>query len=192
MFLGERIITTMFYINEDFTSFMIVNDAIYGKQKITDKAVLEIINTKAFQRLKGVKQAGITSYILKERKITRYEHCLGVYFLLRKFKASREEQIAGLLHDLPHTAFSHVADFVFSEGKESYHEKIHKKILADSGVLEILKKHGFKLERFFDDKNFKLLEQPAPDLCADRLDYFLRDSLELRMDFRIGTFLLVY
>ncbi len=163
---------------------MIVNDAVYGKQRITDKCVLEIINTRAFQRLKGVKQSGIISYIHPRHRITRYEHCLGVYFLLRKFHASREEQIAGLLHDLPHTAFSHVADFVFGNGINNYHEKLHEKMLVDSEIPKILEKHGFNVKRFLHEENFKLLEQPLPDLCADRMDYFLRDALELGMDFR--------
>lgn len=163
---------------------MIVNDAVYGKQKITDKCVLEIIKTKAFQRLKGVKQVGIISYVDPRHRITRYEHCLGVYFLLKRFKASREEQIAGLLHDLPHTAFSHVADFVFGNGKDNYHEKLHESVLMDSEIPKILKKYWFDAKKFLHEESFKLLEQPLPDLCADRMDYFLRDSLELGMDFR--------
>lgn len=174
----------MFYINEDFTIFMIVKDAVYGIQKITDKCVIEIIKTGAFQRLKGIKQSGIISYVHPRHKITRYEHCLGVYFLLKMFKASREEQIAGLLHDLPHTAFSHVADFVFGNGTDNYHEKLHEKMLVESEIPRILKKYGFDVKKFLHEDNFKLLEQPLPDLCADRMDYFLRDSLELRMDFR--------
>ena len=32
-----------------------------------------------------------------------------------------------------------------------------------------------------DETGFTILEQPAPRLCADRVDYFLRDSIELEL-----------
>lgn len=164
---------------------MLYNDFVYGRQNIYDKAVLEIIKTKAFQRLKGIKQLGILAYLYPQHKITRYEHCIGTYLLLKMYSASRKEQIAGLLHDLSHTALSHVADYViFGSGIKSYHEKLHKQILVNSEIAAILIRYGFKVEEFFDDSKFKLLEQPLPGLCADRIDYFLRDYLEMGMDFR--------
>ena len=36
---------------------------------------------------------------------------------------------------------------------------------------------GYALSEFYDDSIYPLLEQPIPWLCADRLDYFLRDGL---------------
>jgi len=88
-----------------------------------------------------------------------------------------EEQIAGLLHDTPHTAFSHVIDFVFKNMNHDFHERFHKTILTNSEIPAILKGYGFDAERFFDELNFPLLEKPLPDLCADRIDYALRDMI---------------
>ncbi len=97
-------------------------------------------------------------------------------FLLKKYDASLEEQIAGLLHDVPHTAFSHVVDFVFGTGKhQGYHERFMKQVIYDSEIPSILEEHGIDVEEVLDESNFKLLERGVPDLCADRIDYFLRD-----------------
>jgi HD superfamily phosphohydrolase len=47
----------------------------------------------------------------------------------------------------------------------------------ESDLPSILKKHNFDVKRILDETNFPLLEQEIPGLCADRLDYFLRDML---------------
>ena len=48
-----------------------------------------------------------------------FEHSLGVYLLLRRLGADRREQVAGLLHDISHTAFSHAVDFLISSGSRT-------------------------------------------------------------------------
>ena len=99
--------------------------------------------------------------------------------LLKKLGASIEEQIAGLLHDVPHTAFSHVIDFVFKENNhnQEYHEKFHEKIILQSKIPVILEKYGFEVKQILDDSNFPLLEKSLPNLCTDRIDYTLRDKV---------------
>ena len=60
---------------------MIVQDRIYGKQEINDQVIIDLINTKAMQRLKGVNQYATFKWLNPDFNTTRYEHCLGVYFL---------------------------------------------------------------------------------------------------------------
>ena len=120
--------------------------------------------------------------------ITRFEHSLGVLFLMRKFDASLEEQIAGLLHDVPHTAFSHVADFVFENKGHEYHEKFLEEMIYNSEIPEILERHGFDVEHILDESNFGMLERDLPKLCADRLDYSMRD-LKAHFDYDMNTVL---
>lgn len=156
---------------------MIYNDRIYGKQEIKNKLILELIKTKEMQRLKGVNQYGTWVYINPKYNTTRFEHCIGVYLLLKKLNASREEQIAGLLHDVPHTAFSHVTDYVFNDHiSQEYHQKFHEKIIKESKIPKILEKNNIDVDHILDEKNFKILEKDIPELCADRIDYLLRDS----------------
>ena len=162
---------------------MIIHDKVYGSVEIKDKVIIDLINSKAVQRMKKIKQAGISAYILNHGDTTRYEHCVGVYLLLKRFNAPLKEQIAGLLHDIPHTALSHVTDLVFN--KKNYHEELHKKVMLNSDIPKILKNHGFEIEDFLnlDEGGFPLLEQPKPDLCADRIDYCFRDGLAVGIDF---------
>jgi uncharacterized protein len=152
-----------------------VTDIIYGDY-IVEGVLEELIMSKPVQRLKGIYQGG-ASYLVNENwNVTRYEHSIGVMLLIRKLGGSLEEQIAGLLHDISHTAFSHVIDFVLENKEEDYHEKIIERVIVNSEIPSILKKHGYDYKDILlDDSKWTLLEQPAPELCADRVDYTLRD-----------------
>jgi len=80
------------------------------------------------------------------------------------------------LHDVSHTAFSHVIDFVLENKAEDYHEEIFIDVITKSEIPLILKKYNFDYEHLLlNTATWNLLEQPAPDLCADRVDYTLRD-----------------
>lgn len=157
---------------------MIYNDKVYGKQEIKDKLVLGVIKTKEMQRLKGVNQYGVWKYITPRMDTTRFEHCLGVYFLLGLMGAGREEQMAGLIHDIGHTAFSHAYDYVIGRSEEQdYNDEAQAAVVINSEIRNLLLKEGIDLGFILDNKNFPLLEKELPDLCADRMDYLLRDSL---------------
>ncbi|KHF37985.1 HD domain-containing protein [Halalkalibacter okhensis] len=154
---------------------MYIYDKIYGEFKV-DKVLEELILSEPVQRLKGIHQGG-ASYLVNEKwNETRFDHSVGVMLLIRKLGGSLEEQIAGLLHDVSHTAFSHVIDFVFENKEEDYHEKIYSAVVKNSEIPAILAKYDLNYEEIlFDDSKWTLLEQSAPELCADRVDYTLRD-----------------
>jgi hypothetical protein len=164
---------------------MIYRDRIYGKVEITQPVILELIKSPSFKRLKGIDQVGYLSlysklHSQKIEKLTRFEHSLGVFILLKKFKASFEEQIASLLHDISHGVFSHAIDYALKEGSEkdqSFQDKIFEKFFKKSEIPSILKKHNFDPNYFLKKENFPLLEKELPDLCADRIDYSLRSAV---------------
>ena len=159
---------------------MDIRDAIHGRQTINEPVLQELINTRLVQRLKHVNQAGALKYTTPHATVTRYEHSIGVMLLLRQLGASLKEQIAGLLHDTPHTAFSHVIDYALEVNGHDYHDQHYKRILQTSQVPRILEKHGYNYKEFLDLEQYTLLERPAPDLCADRIDYTLRDTQIIR------------
>lgn len=155
---------------------MLYNDSIYGSVEIHEPVLQELMASKAMQRLKGVSQHGITALIGITPPFSRFDHSMGAMLLVRRLGASLDEQIAALLHDVSHTAFSHVIDFVFNDHNgQSYHEEKKEEFVAGSDVPNILSKYDYNWIDFMDEEKFKLLEQESPALCADRLDYFLRD-----------------
>jgi HD superfamily phosphohydrolase len=157
---------------------MIVDDIVYGKIEIRDSLILSLIQSRAVQRLRHINQHGSWAYILENDNTTRYDHSVGVYHLLRHFGAELEEQTAGLIHDVPHTAFSHVIDYVYGKRESmEFHEDIAERVVMGSDIPSILKPQGFDASRFIHNGNFPLLERDIPDLCCDRLDYFFRDSV---------------
>jgi HD superfamily phosphohydrolase len=164
---------------------MIFQDKIYGKVKIESPLILELINSPSLQRLKDIDQVGYLPlyqkfYPQKIKKITRFEHSLGVFILLKKFQAPFEEQIAGLLHDISHGVFSHALDYVFKEGSEKNHtfqDNIFEDFIKNSEIPSILSKYGIKLDSILNKNNLPLLERELPDLCADRIDYSLRNAI---------------
>ncbi|MEC1290486.1 HD domain-containing protein [Bacillus mojavensis] len=157
---------------------MEINDVLYGRHQL-DRVLEELIKSAPVQRLKGVYQGGASFLVNPKWNVTRYEHSIGVMLLIKRLGGTIEEQIAGLLHDVSHTAFSHVIDFVFENKAEDYHENIFQQVIDQSEIPGILKKHGYDADGLLlNDTRWTLLEQPAPELCADRIDYTLRDMYQ--------------
>ena len=156
-------------------------DRVYGDVAIVDPEVLALISGPTFRRLAGIKQAGPSALAFPFKEVTRYEHSLGVYILLGLLGAGRKERVAGLLHDISHTAFSHAVDFVFSSEHQDHHERLKPEFLQRADLAGPLEALGYRPEDFYDDAIYSLLERPLPGLCADRLDYFFRDSLACKV-----------
>lgn len=155
---------------------MLIHDKIYGDISIEDPTIIDLINSKPFQRLKKISQDGAAHYIQPYRDVTRYDHSIGTWYLSFRYKRPIEEQIASLLHDLPHTAFSHVIDFVMHDKNHEYHDRFIKQVIVDSEIPEILQRHHIKLSKILDKASFPLLDNKLPDISVDRFDYFMRDG----------------
>lgn len=153
----------------------------YGSFVVREPVLIELLDCTALQRLKKIHQYGVDFYARKGSKpYFRYEHSVGVWALLRRYGASLEEQIAGLLHDASHTVFSHVGDFLVGTNSEtsSYQDNIHEDYLKKTDVPAILEKHKISLDAILHKSGDHLaLEQDLPDICADRLEYNLRGGL---------------
>jgi HD superfamily phosphohydrolase len=152
-------------------------DRVYGESVVDDPGIVALIGTPTFQRLKGVRQAGPSALAFPFKNVSRYEHSLGVFLLLRRLGAPRKEQVAGLLHDISHTAFSHAIDFVHASEEQAHHEDIKPLFLERTDLRRAIEDLGYSPRAFYDDSIYGLLERPIPWLCADRLDYFLRDGM---------------
>lgn len=160
--------------------------SIYGVFNVNEPVLLELLKSKPLQRLKKISHQGTLKHKGIKLYYSRFEHSVGVMLLLRKFGAGVEEQAAGLLHDVSHTAFSHSSDMLFGDYEvQGFQDSLHLKRVNSVEIKKILKKHCLKPERIGNPELFKLLETKAPDLCADRLDYSLRDLHHL--NFKISS-----
>ena len=164
--------------------------------------LLDLINTPEFQRLRRIRQLGVSSFTYPNAEHTRFVHSLGVLHIATRILNtlrlrysgdqtimarlngnSRQVKVAALLHDLGHGPFSHALERVFTSGKA--HEERSKRMFTDksSEIPKVLKKHGFTLSEIEETKNLLdrhevpfLHDIISSSLDADRMDYLLRDS----------------
>lgn len=161
-------------------SQVLVRDDLYGDHLVTEPVLVALLHSPAVLRLQGVCQHGVTGLLGLTHRLTRLEHSVGAFLLARTVGSSVDEQAAALLHDISHTTLSHVVDWALSQpGEESYHE-VHKDRAVNTHMAEIpriLESHGLDSARILDESLFPVVEKSAPHLCADRLDYALRDAV---------------
>lgn len=153
---------------------------------ITDPTIIKLINSTVFQRLKNISQNGLNNYIIPlvnldtPVKTTRFDHSVGAMLIAMKLGASKAEMICALLHDLSHTSFSHIVDYMNGKPQESYHE-VHKK--------SILKNFEPELKEILGDEWYKNIEnmdvvKENKNLAIDIVDYLCRDSISFNIKSR--------
>jgi HD superfamily phosphohydrolase len=153
---------------------------IISTQNIESPIISELLSHPVMERIKNIDQSGPLYYFGYVPAYSRYDHCLGVWALLKHYNLPLKEQVAGLLHDTSHTIFSHVGDYIFNmpEGSSSYQDTIHLEYLKKQNILPLVEKYGLTLEDL-DSKNrdYRALEQDLPNLCADRIEYILHTGV---------------
>jgi len=165
----------------------IINDPVFGFINIRSELVFDLIEHPYFQRLRRIKQLGLSSMVYPGANHTRFEHALGAVHLMRsaigilKLKGhdiTDEEAdavtIAILLHDIGHGPFSHVLESTLVQ--DVPHERISLLLMQ-----ELNRQFGNRLDlsiRIFTDQYPKhfLHQLVSSQLDMDRLDYLSRDS----------------
>jgi HD superfamily phosphohydrolase len=137
-------------------------------------------------RLMKIDQSGPPRYFgPKLPAFSRYEHSVEVWALLKRFGAPKKEQIIGLLHDAPHTVFSHAGDYIFAKNmndyvQNSYHDREKSKFLLLDKVHAALRAVGMNEKDYnITSLNYPCLEQSVPDICAERIQYNLHTAVML-------------
>ncbi|MCP4314257.1 MAG: HD domain-containing protein [Bacteroidetes bacterium] len=165
----------------------IINDPVYGFIKIPYNIIFDLIEHPLFQRMRRIRQLGLTSYVYPGANHTRFQHAVGAMYLMgqaievirsRGHEISDEEAcavtIAILLHDIGHGPFSHSLENSLVKGIS--HESISLMIME-----QLNDEFGGELEtaiRIFKNKYPKrfLHQLVSSQLDMDRLDYLKRDS----------------
>ena len=165
----------------------IINDPIYGFVTLPDDLVYDLINHPSFQRLRRIKQLGLTNLVYPGALHTRFHHAIGAMYLmtealqvlkLKGVKITDEETrgaiIAILLHDIGHGPFSHALEHTIVKG--IHHEDISL-LLMDDLNKSFNGKLNLAIKIFKDQHPKKFLHQlVSSQLDMDRLDYLKRDS----------------
>jgi HD superfamily phosphohydrolase len=165
----------------------IINDPVYGFISIPSGLVFELIEHPWFQRLRYIKQLGMTHLVYPGALHTRFHHALGAMHLMcmaietlrnKGHGISDEEEeaviIAILLHDIGHGPFSHALERTIVPGISHEHiSTLMMRRLNDqfgNRLATAIKIFNGTYHRKF------LHELVSGQLDMDRMDYLNRDS----------------
>ncbi|MCW8898263.1 MAG: HD domain-containing protein [Flavobacteriales bacterium] len=165
----------------------IFNDPIYGFITLPYEIIFDLIEHPYFQRLRRIKQLGLTHLVYPGALHTRFHHAMGTMNLMTKaidvirskgHEITDEEAvgvtIAILLHDIGHGPFSHALEHSIVNGIS--HEEIST-LFMDKLNQEFKGKLDVALKIFRNEYPKKFLHQlVSGQLDMDRLDYLRRDS----------------
>ncbi|MFM2208307.1 MAG: hypothetical protein RL213_2282 [Bacteroidota bacterium] len=165
----------------------IINDPIYGLMQIPFDSVYRLIEHPFFQRLRRIRQLGMTHLVYPGAHHTRFHHALGAMHLMGQAvevlrskgnDISEEEEeavtIAILLHDIGHGPFSHALENSIVSGVR--HEELSA-LFMDRLDRDFGGRLGMALAIFRDRYHKRFLHQlVSSQLDMDRLDYLNRDS----------------
>lgn len=171
----------------------IINDPVYGFIHIRSELIFDIISHPFFQRLRHIKQLGLTDLVYPGAQHTRFQHALGAMHLMGRvldnlrFKGieiSEQEyeasQLAILLHDIGHGPFSHALEETLLAGVK--HESISYLLMSElnddfDNAIELAMRI---FRNSYERKFFHQLVSSQLDI--DRLDYLNRDSFFAGVD----------
>lgn len=165
----------------------IINDPIYGFINIPYDIVFDIIEHPYFQRLRRIRQLGLTSSVYPGAYHTRFHHVIGAMHLAIQtldVLKSKDHFIsddeckavvcAVLLHDIGHGPFSHALENTIVHGIN--HEELSI-LFIESLNKEFNGELDLALQIFKNTYKRKFLHQIiSSQLDVDRLDYLTRDS----------------
>lgn len=165
----------------------IINDPVYGFINIQNDLIFDLIEHPWFQRLRRIRQLGLTYLVYPGSTHTRFQHALGAMYLMSQaisvirskcHEITDEEAeavtVAILLHDIGHGPFSHALEFSLLENHT--HEDLSALLMS-----ELNKQFDGRLSLAIDIFNNKyhkkfLHQLVSGQLDMDRLDYLKRDS----------------
>ena len=187
----------------------LIFDPLYGYIEFEDY-LLEIIDTREFQRLRDIKQLGCASYVFPSATHTRFEHSLGVSYLcgifIKKIQKKQPElgiteddirriKIAGLIHDLGHACYSHFFDNHFlidsdNPLKEHEHRSVYiLKYMNTKYNLGLSETDLYEIEKMIMSEvgygfKYQIVCNPNSGYDCDKLDYINRDCHHLGLPYK--------
>ncbi len=174
-------------MNSFSNKLKIFNDPIYGFVSLPYEIIYDLIDHPYFQRLRRIKQLGLTNLVYPGALHTRFHHAMGAMHLMgqaidvirsKGHEITEEEAkgvtIAILLHDIGHGPFSHALEH--SIVSDITHEEISELFMSRLNT-EFNGQLSLAIKIFQNKYSKKFLHQlVSSQLDMDRLDYLKRDS----------------
>jgi HD superfamily phosphohydrolase len=174
-------------------------DSVFGMHELSDLAQ-QFVYTYEFQRMRNMKQLGLSYYVFTSASHNRFEHSISVGGLARKIGKHLQHQhpemvdnrfidilqVAGLTHDIGHGPMSHTFDMFVADSPNTEmtkHENRSKEIvryMVRKYDIDITKEEVDFICNTFDPspehKNNWKYQIISNTVDVDRMDYILRDS----------------
>ena len=170
-----------------FNKKKILNDPVYGFITIPTELLFDLVEHPYFQRLRRIRQLGLSEYVYPGALHTRFHHALGAMHLMGQATYTLQSkghslsdaeceaaQIAILLHDIGHGPFSHVLECCLLDNVP--HEEISL-LLMYALNQQFGGRLSLAIQMFAGTYERPFFHQLiASQLDMDRLDYLNRDS----------------
>ena len=173
--------------------FDIIRDPLWNNIRL-DALAIRLIDTRAFQRLRYVRQLGLAHLVYPGATHTRFEHALGAYHLTGRTLGVMDERgelrdipradlaivrAAALLHDVGHYPFSHALEEIGA----LHHEEVARPLITEGEIAIALREsiaadapeRIFALIRGTSDSPLQGLVSGSLDL--DKIEYLKRDAI---------------
>jgi HD superfamily phosphohydrolase len=183
---------------------VILRDPVHGLvsfEGYAERVVMALLSTREAQRLRRVRQLGLTSLVFPGAEHSRFAHAIGAAHVMVRLLAridscaadlpadarpterhAREAIAAAVLHDLGHGPFSHLFEEVLPDAR--HHEEWTRDAIRDPGtevhqVLETLEAGMANRVADLLAGRYELgylARAVSGVIDVDRCDYLLRDS----------------
>ena len=188
----------------------VVRDPLFGDVRLTDYERL-VLNTPEMQRLRYVKQLGLTNLVYPGAEHTRFSHALGCVYRTEQMLRSIEDingvridrntrlvsRLFALIHDVTHVAYGHTIEdeLAIFERHDRNAKRIERLVLDAKSALSTLlssNPEGQEARAHFDrdasiQKRSAITELVSGSTGADVLDYIDRDAFHCGLDHRIDS-----
>ena len=173
--------------------FDIIRDPLWNNIILDDLAI-RLVDTRAFQRLRYVRQLGLAYLVYPGATHTRFEHALGAWHLagrtieLLQARGELKRQpegearvvaVAALLHDIGHYPFSHALEEIGAP----HHEDVAGALLTRGEIADVLRETISKdapervVELIRGKSTNPLQGLISGSLDLDKIEYLKRDAL---------------
>ena len=162
----------------------VIRDPVH-KDVFLSELEMSLVDTPVFQRLRRIKQLGVTNLVYPSANHTRFEHSIGAAHIAGRIAERLELEgdcevlrAAALLHDLGHGPLSHTSEELLERYLNHSHEDITLKLIKEGEIGDLLSRSTFSADEVVKtlSKKSGLSGLISGDVDVDRMDYLARDA----------------